>query len=304
MAELWRFTPNQSFLAKKFGRFWALLGLKMVFRKDMMIFWKIIYPPMMITACGIRYGKEESHCGAVISSVGELGLAWAWSPFLMPYLDFSARLSSHSCNLFILRRISELRAPSPVKFISTRTSGWSSSASLTWTRQLIMKTERDGNLGKDISGQMIKVYNKPIFVGLSHGVHRIQNFLQENERKQTDPTRGIHFDFDWFLPWFNWTLNKLYWTTSFHWQWTVVKSLASEEDVLMEHSFWSYPIKVNVRLEYQPKILVLFHFTLDLPVPPLKCKNFQSFLLSFKPAVYYVFFWLVQEIRTGVKQKV
>ena len=95
MAELWRFTPNQSFLAKKFGRFWALLGLKMVFRKDMMIFWKIIYPPMMITACGIRYGKEESHCGAVISSVGELGLAWAWSPFLMPYLDFSARLSSH-----------------------------------------------------------------------------------------------------------------------------------------------------------------------------------------------------------------
>ena len=52
-------------------------------------------------------------------------------------------------------------------------------------------------LGKrEILGLKIKISNKPTFVGLSHGAHRIQNFLQENERKQTDLTRGIHFDFD------------------------------------------------------------------------------------------------------------
>ena len=154
-----------------------------------------------------------------------------------------------------------------------------------------------------MSGHMIKVYNKLVFVGLSHGAHRIQNFLQENERKQTDPTRGIHFDFDWFFPWFKLDLIHTLLDNLISLAVNSGEKYSIRRGRLMEHSFWSYPIRVNVWLEYQQKILVLFLFTLELPVPPLKCKKFSVILIVFQTCCILRIF-LVQEIRTGVKQKV
>ena len=60
-----------------------------------------------------------------------------------------------------------------------------------------MKTARDGNLGKieiNHKSDGLNEVSITTFAGLSQGAHRIPNFLQENERKQTDPARGIHFD--------------------------------------------------------------------------------------------------------------